>query len=184
MIKAIAFDFVGVIGQEKLLVLNPLQNKIKSMFGFINESAAFLQHIADETGLSPQQVEQETRWIIQHLYSLREPALFEQLPALRFCLASNHLSYLLDWFGSLPIASYFEFFLNPSLAGAGKPHQVFFKKMIECFKLPAREILFVDDSLQNINAARALGLNGLHYQGDQLLSTTVNSWLKTQQNLD
>lgn len=181
MIKAIAFDFVGVIGTERKLQLTPFQEHIEAQFGLINHNARFIQHFVDETGLNAEVIEAETRWIIEHLYVLREPDLFEHLPPLRFCLASNHLSYLLDWFTSLPIAINFEFMLNPTQLGTEKPHLAFFQNIIKRFDLPPYEILFVDDTQDNINGAKLTGLQCLHYKGEQTLSSAVNTWLANQQ---
>ena len=47
--------------------------------------------------------------------------------------------------------------------GVAKPDRRIFEIMIERVGSPANELLFVDDSLANLEAARALGIETLHY---------------------
>ena len=48
--------------------------------------------------------------------------------------------------------------------GVAKPDRRIFEILLERVGLPPGELLFVDDSLKNVEAARALGIEALHYQ--------------------
>jgi 2-haloacid dehalogenase len=50
--------------------------------------------------------------------------------------------------------------------GVAKPERRIFEILLARVGLPAGELLFVDDSLKNVEAARALGIEAIHYRPD------------------
>lgn len=49
--------------------------------------------------------------------------------------------------------------------GVTKPDSKIYKMALEALNLPAEETVFIDDFLHNIEAARKLGMHGIHFQG-------------------
>jgi putative hydrolase of the HAD superfamily len=85
----------------------------------------------------------------------------------RLALVSNtdpiHVAYLEANFG------FFQFFpaatrIYSCAVGASKPSPVIFQAALQAAKAKAPEAVFIDDILEYIQAARALGMNGIHYQ--------------------
>lgn len=56
------------------------------------------------------------------------------------------------------------FFSGP--AGCAKPEKVIFQKMFEQFHLKPEECFFIDDNADNIQASKALGMDGIVFTGD------------------
>ena len=51
-----------------------------------------------------------------------------------------------------------------------KPDHAFYRVMLERFGLDARHTLFIDDNLRNIHAAKALGMQVIHFTSPEALA--------------
>jgi 2-haloacid dehalogenase len=60
----------------------------------------------------------------------------------------------LDWFDGIIVSG---------REGLVKPDPRIFELFLERFGIPANEVLFIDDSARNIAAARALGMEAIHF---------------------
>jgi putative hydrolase of the HAD superfamily len=49
--------------------------------------------------------------------------------------------------------------------GCAKPEETIYRHCIECFGVEARDVLFVDDRPENVEAAAMVGLEAIHYEG-------------------
>lgn len=58
-----------------------------------------------------------------------------------------------------------------------KPDKEIYLKTLETGNLKAEETIFVDDSLQNIEAARAIGIHGLHVKSNEDWFTSLSQLL-------
>lgn len=173
MIKAIAFDLVGVLVKENDYFLNPIEQKLESGFGKYNFDATYFAWAKAETELPLPELEMRVRHIINHIYDLRETGIFEKLPSLRFCLATNHLSFVRKWFISLPISRHFETFVISAEIGYQKPENKFYVTIVDKLGMKPAEILFIDDHLENCQGAAKLGFQTLHFQNHRELSREI-----------
>lgn len=178
MIKAVAFDFVGVFVRENDFLLDPVEQVLESKFGNINFDDDFIQWAQVETKLSKPVIEQKIKHIIENIYDLREPEIFSKLPKLKFSTATNHLSYLDTWFRTLPISNNFQYFVNSAVVKAQKPEKRFYDILVDTLDEPPENILFVDDNEGNCLGAKACGLEVLHYDRTSKLSDKILERLK------
>lgn len=58
-----------------------------------------------------------------------------------------------------------------------KPSQEIFQYVLDDAVLNPQETLFIDDSIPNIQAAKKLGINCIHFKGDSLLSVALEKIL-------
>jgi putative hydrolase of the HAD superfamily len=56
-----------------------------------------------------------------------------------------------------------------------KPEEAIFRHCIDCLGLEPREVLFVDDLPQNVEAAAALGLDAIRYEGIEPLRAELTA---------
>jgi len=63
----------------------------------------------------------------------------------------------------------FEAFVWSYKEGVGKPDPRIYKVMLEKLNLPAEACVFVDDDLENVEAAKELGMQGIHFQTPEQL---------------
>jgi putative hydrolase of the HAD superfamily len=86
---------------------------------------------------------------------------------IRVYLATNqeHLraAYLMETLG---LAAHVDGLFHSARVGAAKPHPTFFARVQAAVGLPGDELLLVDDTVLNVEAARAAGWRTLHWTAD------------------
>jgi len=110
---------------------------------------------------------------------LQSDDLFSTLArAKRLALLSNtdpiHVAHLEATY------SFFQFFPAPvriysCSVGSSKPSPVVFQAALKAAKAKAAEAVFIDDILEFVDAARSLGLSGIHYQDPAQLRAELQS---------
>jgi putative hydrolase of the HAD superfamily len=68
------------------------------------------------------------------------------------------------WRAMLPVDEIFETVVDSAFVGARKPEARIYEITLERIGLPAEACVFIDDLLPNIEGARALGLNAVHFR--------------------
>lgn len=99
-IKAIAFDFLGVLVKENDVPLSLLEAKLESQFGVLDNDHDYYQWAARETGLAKEEIERIVVEITKKRCTIREPDIFEKLPLLKFASATNHITkceFFFNW---------------------------------------------------------------------------------------
>jgi putative hydrolase of the HAD superfamily len=99
--------------------------------------------------------------------------LFEELSKrYRLVLLSNtdpiHVAYLESTY------DFYQYFpkgqrIYSCSVGASKPDPLIYREALRVSKVRAGEAVYIDDILANVEAARRLGLSGIHYQSAQQL---------------
>ncbi|MFT4296009.1 MAG: HAD family phosphatase [Micropruina sp.] len=78
-------------------------------------------------------------------------------------LATNQHSYRGEWMRrTLPYRDYFDHSFYSYELGTAKPDPAYFEHVIEVLGVAPEAAVFVDDRLDNVEAARELGLHGIH----------------------
>jgi putative hydrolase of the HAD superfamily len=173
--KIIAFDFFGVIcsevapfwfqrffSEEKA---SELKNKYlqQADIGKISLGSLF-SNLEELTGATPEQIQKD--WlslakinndvvsVIEFLQKNYRIVLFSNaVPKfLRKILKENNLERLFD---SVVISSEI---------GVAKPDLAFFRKALKIIKASPEEVFFIDDNLENIQAAGQLGIQSVVYK--------------------
>lgn len=76
-----------------------------------------------------------------------------------------------------PITHYLDSFFCSYEMHVCKPDKEIYLKTLETGNMKAEETIFVDDSLQNIEAARAIGIHGLHVKSNEDWFTPLSQLL-------
>ena len=61
------------------------------------------------------------------------------------------------------LRDYFDYFICSGYVGEMKPHPDIYRTAFEISGTPAAQTLFIDDKAENCEAARALGINAIHF---------------------
>ena len=173
MIRAVAFDLLGVLLDFRKPQLTPLQTEMAHTFGVIPADYDFVSHFAKKSGLSEEEVVEEIQLVISHIYALRQPDLFSHLPKMKYAVASNHLSYMGDWIKSLPIGQNFDFFFTSGDRGLVKPSAAYYYALARELEEPPINILFIDDTPSNCAGADAVGMKAVLFEPGMCLSDVV-----------
>ena len=109
---------------------------------------------------------------VLHPEPIHGKELFEKLAKnYRLALLSNtdpiHVAYMerqYDFF------SYFPARIYSCVVGATKPDPVIYKEALRACRVEAREAVYVDDIAAYVEAARRLGMGGIHFQSPEQLA--------------
>ena len=71
------------------------------------------------------------------------------------------------WRSMLPVDGIFETVVDSGFVGCRKPEPRIYEMTLERLGLPAAACLFIDDLEHNIDGARALGMNAVHFRDNE-----------------
>lgn len=173
-IHMICFDLFGVILKEGHLISNALlpmlpdncdQQQLKRSYDAFN-----LAHITElefwsSIGQLPYQNLRQ-QFLDQFELDANYPLIVRQLrPHYRLSILSNlPPDWAISLTEALQLKTYFDPILFSGMLGCKKPHPEIYRQMINRSGIPAHQILFIDDRLENLRSAHEAGMCTLHYQ--------------------
>jgi putative hydrolase of the HAD superfamily len=87
---------------------------------------------------------------------------------LRMAMLTNNVrEWEAMWRAMLPVDEIFEIVVDSAFVGCRKPEPRIYEITLERLGLPAESCLFIDDILANVEGARAIGLNAVHFQDNE-----------------
>ena len=175
MIKVIAFDFIGVLATEKDDVLQDYEDKIERLFGKNTSNEDFIKEASIYTN---KDIVKVTKDIINKLYLVINNDVISKLkkeyPNTLIIVASNHVSYVKDFINE-------HFNVDDVIISADihktKPNSDFYEYILNKYNIKSNELLFLDDRIDNINAASKLGINTIHVMKDIDLYNKIKEYL-------
>jgi 2-haloacid dehalogenase len=75
-----------------------------------------------------------------------------------------------------PFMAWFDGHVISGLEGVAKPDPRIFQILLDRYRLAPEATVFLDDSPRNVQAARALGINAMHYTGAQELRQELRAF--------
>jgi putative hydrolase of the HAD superfamily len=84
------------------------------------------------------------------------------------------------WRSMLPIDEIFELVVDSGFEGVRKPEPAIYELTLERLGVAAEAVLFLDDLEVNCDAARALGMQAVHYRSNAQAIAEVESALAAQ----
>lgn len=172
MTKMIAFDLFGVVFTEGHMVSNGLMTFLPP-----DTDKAQVKHFY--TQYTNGQIAEADFWQgidVEDYVPLRQAfldnfVLDDDLPAVIEALAGHYQLAILsnlasDWADYLIAKFDFEAIYSPIVIsgkeGVGKPQRGIYDRLIHYSQLDAREIVFIDDRLENLATAHELGMQTVH----------------------
>jgi putative hydrolase of the HAD superfamily len=83
------------------------------------------------------------------------------------------------WRSMLPVDEIFETVVDSGFVGCRKPEAQIYEMTLERLGLPAQACLFIDDLEPNIEAARAAGMNAVHFRDNEQAITEIRALTRT-----
>ncbi|MGD0523127.1 MAG: HAD family hydrolase [Candidatus Microgenomates bacterium] len=163
-IKAILFDMVGVLFFKKENYVPTTQDEInveniEKLFNHIDDGK-LLKDINDKLQLNAEEIEKA----VSSIPNKFEPFinLWNLLPKIKkhykIAVVNNGNSIALKFWKEKADFSIFNLFINSGVLGIKKPDPKIYLLTCEKLGVNPKECLFMDDSLENIEAAKNLGM--------------------------
>lgn len=181
MIKVIAFDFVGVLANEKDVDLLPVEDKLERLFGpnlSADEYLAKAKNIIDEDQLS---IINTTKNIINKLYKIKNTEIFKKIKQknnnLKLIVATNHVSFIEEFIKNSFDSSYIDDIIISANIHKIKPNADFYEYILKKYNIKSEELLFLDDNTENITGAKNLGIQTIKVEKHTDQFNEINKFL-------
>lgn len=187
MMKAIIFDFAGVIGadgywvwlREHVKDIDSVKEKFHKIAekvdkGEISEKE-FVAFVAEHTGKSVEDIWPQVREKILLNHELID--IIKQLrKTYRTALLSN---FVFEWLNEIladhKLYDLFDEVIISSKHGMIKPEPVIFHKMLTMLQLKNDEVIFIDDRDYQVAGAKAVGIKAFLYTSNKQLLKDLES---------
>lgn len=169
MIKLIAFDFVGVLVNERDIELTDVENKLERMFGpNLNDSDYLIEarKLIEKDSI----IMNTTESLIEKLYKVNDRNIFKKIkekhPNIKIIIATNHLSFVRNFIGESFDVDYLDDLIISAEIHKIKPNVDFYKYILDKYKINSKELLFIDDNKENVDSAKNIGISTIKVEKD------------------
>lgn len=180
MIKVIAFDLVGVLVSENDFELNEVEAKMERLFGKNYSDADFIKicrGFIEKDAIIIRTAER----VINNIYDEREPGLFQKIkrlhPNMKIIIATNHISYVRNMIGDKIGIEYLDNLYISAELNAVKPESKYYQHILKDQNINPNELLFLDDSAENISGAAMLGIKTIKVNKDTNMFLEIKEFL-------
>ena len=197
MTKALVFDFGGVLmrtvdlsprrswemrfglsqgGLAKLVFDNPVARK--ATVGAA-ETADVWDFVAADLCLSEHELVELQRdfWMGDCVDTALTDFVGQQRKHCRTAILSNAWLGMRKFFRSLPELSVFDTMVISAEEGVAKPSAEIYRSTLEHMGVVASQTVFVDDMVENVIAARSLGMAGIVFESTEQTLIALQQWL-------
>ena len=161
MIKVVAFDFVGVLVNEKDIELSLVEDKLERMFGpNLNDSDYLMEarKLIEKDSI----IMNTTENLINKLYKVRDKDIFKKIKDkysnIKIIIATNHLSFVKNFINKSLDGNYLDDLIISAEIHKIKPNSDFYEYLLDKFDINPSELLFLDDNADNVEGAKKLGI--------------------------
>lgn len=180
MIKVIAFDLVGVLVSEKDIELSEVEEKLERMFGPNLNDEDYLKQ-AKKIAEKDLEVINTTKVLINKLYKVKDKKIFKKINEInenvKIIIATNHLSFVKDFIKESFNIDYLDDIIISAEIHKIKPNLDFYQYILNKYSIESKELLFLDDNINNINGAQALGINTIKIEKDTNLIDEISKFI-------
>lgn len=181
MIKVIAFDLVGVLVNERDIVLSNEEEKLERLFGPNLSDDDYLKK-AKEIVCNEENIVNITKTLINKLYKVKDREIFKKIKKInikvKIVIVTNHVSFAKDFINSHFDINYLDDLIISAEINRIKPNLDFYEFILDKYKINATELLFLDDNIENVNGANALGIQTIKVEKNSNLVSEVELYIK------
>lgn len=181
MIKVIAFDLVGVLVNERDIVLSNEEEKLERLFGPNLSDGDYLRAAKNIVDVNINVIN-ITKILINKLYKVKDKDIFKKVKEInsdvKIVIATNHISFVKDFINNNFDTMYLDDLIISAEINKIKPNLDFYKYVLDKYKIEANELLFLDDNMENINKAKELGIQTIKVEKNSNLVSEVELYIK------
>ena len=186
LIKVIAFDLVGVLVNEKDIDLGKQEDKLERKFGANLNDEDYLTFAEQTLKINNKEAIDITKNIIDKLYKVRDADIFTKLKNkynnIKIIIATNHLSYVEEFINKYFDTTYLDDVIISANINKIKPNANFYNFILEKFNIKSKELLFLDDNVENIDGANKLNIRTIKVEKNMNLYEEVCKFISNVRN--
>jgi len=173
MIKAILFDMVGVLVFKKDVYIPKTPDEknagnIENLFNHLDDKK-LIEDIKEKLKLSDEEINRAAHLIPEKFEKFED--LWKLLPELKkkykLAVINNGNLIALKYWKEKFDFGVFDLFINSAEEGIKKPDPKIFLLACERLEVKPEECLFMDDSLENIESAKKLGMETMWWNREE-----------------
>ncbi len=187
MIKAIIFDYFGVVSSDNYWQFVKEDKNVEGSFGRLAKAVnvgqmtwrEFIAELSERTGTPAER--------INELYAAERinPELVAYISGLRrqfktALLTNAHHDFVEPLFRQAHLDQIFDEVVVSSRVGALKPDARIFQYALNKLGVSPAEAIFIDDIERNVAGAEAVGMHGVLYEGLEKLIKSINHLVGAQ----
>ena len=180
MIKVVAFDLVGVLVNERDIVLSNEEEKLERLFGPNLSDDDYLKK-AKEIVCNEKNIVNTTEVLINKLYKVKDKDIFKKIKKInskvKVVIATNHVSFVKEFINNHFDINYLDDLIISAEINRIKPNLDFYEFILNKYKINATELLFLDDNIKNINGANVLGIKTIRVEKSINMIDEIKSYL-------
>ena len=180
MIKVVAFDLVGVLVNEKDIELSEIEEKLERMFGPNLNDADYLieaRKIIEKDSI----IMNITETLIDKLYKVKDREIFKKVKEknenVKVIIATNHLSFVRNFIGESFNVDYLDDLIISAEIHKIKRNSDFYEYILNKYNIDSKELLFLDDNIDNVNGAKQLGINTIKVEENTNLIEEISNFI-------
>ena len=181
MIKVIAFDLVGVLVNERDIVLSNEEEKLERLFGPNLSDDDYLKK-AKEIVCNEKNIVNIKKTLINKLYKVKDREIFKKVKEInsdvKIVIATNHVSFVKEFINSHFDVSYLDDLIISAEINRIKPNLDFYEFILDKYNINANELLFLADNIENVNGAKKLGIQTIKVEKNSNLISKVELYIK------
>ncbi len=181
MIKVIAIDLVGVLVTEKDIDLTKEEDKLERMLGsntsdieYINKAKSIIN---DENEIIKTIIN-----IFDKLYLVKDKDLLKKIknkyPNIKIIIATNHVSFIRRYLENIYSKEELDDIIISAEINRIKPNKSFYNYILDKYNIIPSELLFIDDSIINIDGASILGINTIKVEKNTNILEEIDKYFK------
>lgn len=184
MIKAIIFDFHGVLGTKKQnFVISKLAQDLDNQIGMVTSDDEFKRNTISKYNLTENDFESLLTEIVDRYEKFH--GLWDVLPELKkkykLAIINNGTYLTIPAFKKhFPIDENFDFFISSAIEGVKKPDVKIFLLTAQRLGVKPEECLFMDDVQENVDGAIRSGMKAFHWKGSTIGLQKLKAILEMQ----
>lgn len=181
MIKVIAIDLVGVLVTENDIDLTKEEDKLERMLGpnisdieYINKAKSIIN--------SEKEIIRTIINIFDKLYLVKDKDLLKNIknkyPGIKIIIATNHVSFIRKYLENIYSKEELDDIIISAEINRIKPNKSFYNYILDKYNIIPSELLFIDDSIINIDGASILGINTIKVEKDTNILEEIDKYFK------
>ena len=173
-------NYYGIKKYSFVKSYNEIEEKLERTFGPNLNDADYLieaRKIIEKDSI----IMNITETLIDKLYKVKDREIFKKVKEknenVKVIIATNHLSFVRNFIGETFNIDYLDDLIISAEIHKIKPNSDFYEYILNKYNIDSKELLFLDDNIDNVNGAKQLGINTIKVEKNTNLIEEIGKFI-------